>query len=144
MGGLCFGLPFVLASWLVWRGAPQVRRAMTIVYGSGAIVAVGLVLFAGFHLILDERVVRAAERGDPKALRSALDAGGNVRNLDPEEGPWPGVEAAVRSGNAECVELLLKRGAPPVASDWNASILEIARSMRRPDLVRLLRRYGAV
>lgn len=141
--GVCCGFPFLLVSWLLWSRFPKVRRPMALTYGLGFVLLLVVSGIGIWHLTLDEWVVGAAGDGDVVALRRALDRGGSVRNGDPADGPWPGLEAAVRSGNAACVELLLQRGAEPTGANWNESILDVARSIKRPDLVRLLKRYGA-
>ena len=143
MMGACCGLPLLGVSWLIYVRFPRWRKGLACVYGIGA---TGFVILVGFGVrqwILDERVVEAARDGDAVRLRAVLDSGGAIENADPVDGPWPGVEAAARSGDYASVKLLLQRGAAPVSSRWDDSILDVARSGRRTDLVALLKRYGA-
>jgi ankyrin repeat protein len=92
--------------------------------------------------------VEAADEGNVEALRLLLDHGLNIEDQDmswypfnededePYESQGTALYRAYRQGNVECVELLLERGADPLAKDLEGtSCLDIARQRGHDDVV---------
>ena len=83
---------------------------------------------------------------DAEGVRLLLQAGADPGRYRDDDGQaTPVVSAAIRSGcSAELLELLLENGADPNAAGPDGrSPYRLATAAGRPDLVELLRRYGA-
>lgn len=100
----------------------------------------GLLLFTEFR---DRPVLDAAQKGDVVALRRALDAGGSPNAGEGDETELAALLVAIERGDSRCVELLLRRGADPNVESEGQRPLELAGELHRPDLARLLKRFGA-
>lgn len=99
--------------------------------------------------------VAAADEGSVEALRLLLDRGLNIEGRDmswypfnedePYESQGTALYRVCRYGNVECVELLLERGADPLAKDLEGtSCLDIARQRGQEYVVQLLEDSGLV
>jgi ankyrin repeat protein len=112
-----------------------------------------LLLDYGHDLEKSGAGVEAADEGDVDALRLFLDHGINTEDRDmswcgftcdedgdnPDEASGTALYRACRQGHVECVELLLERGADPLAKDLaGTSCVDIARQRGFEDVVRLL------
>ena len=141
--GFVVAVPVLVALVFIGRRAPRTKAPSALLFG--------LALGASFdHLEgeirqrrLDDRVLAAASHGNATALRSALDDGGSANVDDPTSGGWPALGNAIDSGDPQTVKLLLQRGADPRYGNWDQTSVEMGNKAKRPDLVRLLRRYGA-
>ena len=101
--------------------------------------------------------VAAADEGNVEALRLLPDRGLNIEDQDmswypfdedkdePYESQGTALYRACRQGNVECVELLLERGADPLAKDLEGTpCLDIARRRGHEYIVQLLEDSGSV
>ena len=87
------------------------------------------------------QLFHAVQAGDLAAVRSALAAGGEVNAKDPE-GATPLMYAAFYPANADCLRLLLERGADPnIANAFGATALIWATGSL--EKVKLLVEHGA-
>ncbi|RYG41116.1 ankyrin repeat domain-containing protein [bacterium] len=142
--GVLVAIPVLVVLFFVGRRFPRIQKP--------AILLTGLVLGALINRLfteirqrgLDDRVLSAAGQGDSRSLRVALDAGGSVMAEESTSGGISALSYALRKGDYTTVELLLQRGADPQFGDWmDGTGIDVATKEKRPDLVALLRRYGA-
>ena len=143
--GLGTGLVLALILTTLCRRVPRFRASAALVFG--LLAGAGLDRFAqDIHQRgLDDRVLHAARRGDIVALRKALDDGGSPNADEPTSGGWPALSDAIEAGDGSCVELLLQRGARASYGNWaDGSTLTVARKAKHPELISILRRYGAL
>ncbi|KAF2440025.1 ankyrin [Karstenula rhodostoma CBS 690.94] len=151
-----------LAKWLLEHGHRSTPKDRSYVPGSSISWTISgyepnmkmlkLLLDHGHDLKDTGAGVAAADEGNVEALRLLLDHGLNIEDRDmsgypfseeddePFESQGTALYRACRQGNWECVELLLERGADPLATDLGGtSCLEIARQRGHEDVVWILK-----
>jgi hypothetical protein len=105
-------------------------------------IRVILGLLVKIESIIDERLMRASEKGDAETVEMLLKKGANPNYRDKDG--WTPLHVAAYHNRADVAELLLEKGADPTIRDKDdKSPLDVARERGQGEVARVIEKFTA-